>query len=476
MKKKNYFYQLGYGGIEAFLAAVVIGAIIYFFFYPPKFTLYVPPPDGSSGINFCRELITDPDAPTVVAPSYDLDHSIHPEKLRTYRLIKRNVPVLFGTFAFQNEYEHILEGYKAPYEDPKTKEKYIVRLPGGGGGVSYSYSSDINNGMHSYLEFAKYGILYMVHADENYQPTEINDPNPKVGRLYLIDIYKAIDTPPLPPDVLTCVDTPPPGGDTPTVVKAQGGETFAWPVKYQLYYPKQNWSPSKAEEQLNWFLPQKLTYINHAWWVPHCKPAIYLYPEKEQKVNVQVAIPQGEFLYTDPVYPTGGWNVRAQPNGDLLYLGKNLADSKGKVNYASGVFPYMYYEARIADAAIEKPATGFVKKSEELAHFFDETLPRLGLNEKESREFKEYWLKALPKSPYYFIGIMPQEQLNINEPLTITPQQDTMIRVRLYFEALDKRQSVKEPEIQTPTRDGFTVVDWGGMVKTDKNHPFTCLQ
>jgi len=111
-----------------------------------------------------------------------------------------------------------------------------------------------------------------------------------------------------------------------------------------------------------------------------------------------------------------------------------------------------------------------------LPSFFDEVLPKLGLNAKESKEFKEYWLKALPKSPYYFIGIMPQEQLNQNEPLTITPKEDTLIRVRLYFEAQDTLTSVQEPTIQTPQRSGFTVVDWGGMVKNDKNHPFTCLQ
>jgi hypothetical protein len=82
----------------------------------------------------------------------------------------------------------------------------------------------------------------------------------------------------------------------------------------------------------------------------------------------------------------------------------------------------------------------------------------------------------LRKSDYYFIGIIPQEQLNENEPLIITPTENTMIRVRLYFEALERPKLVEQPILQTPTRSGFTVVDWGGMVKQDTNHPFTCLQ
>jgi hypothetical protein len=190
-----------------------------------------------------------------------------------------------------------------------------------------------------------------------------------------------------------------------------------------------------------------------------------------------VHIPNGFLTYTDPLYPINqGWSVLAYPTGELRYLSTNMADSKGTINYPTGVFPYLYYEGKINDQALTKPDKGFVKHYNELPSFFDTLLPQLGLNNKESQEFKQYWLKALPKSPYYFIGILPQEQVNQNEPLTITPPQDTLIRIRLFFEALEQPKLVEQPTLQTPTRSGFTVVDWGGMVKRDKNHPFTCLQ
>ncbi len=212
------------------------------------------------------------------------------------------------------------------------------------------------------------------------------------------------------------------------------------------------------------------------WWTPECKPAVYLYPEKEMLVNVQVAITNGFLTYTDPLYPKGGWSVFARPNGSLQYFGNNFSDSKGKVNYATGIFPYLYYEGKVADSAVQKPEEGYVIAYENLANFYDEILPKLGLNPKESQEFQDYWLKALPNASYYFIGIIPQEQLNENEPLTITPKEDTMIRVRLYFEQREKFSVVTPPTLKTPTRNGFTVVDWGGMVKRDKDHPFTCVQ
>ena len=47
-------------------------------------------------------------------------------------------------------------------------------------------------------------------------------------------------------------------------------------------------------------------------------------------------------------------------------------------------------------------------------------------------------------------------------PLEITPMPDTVIRVLMTFKGLEKPIDVKEQMINTPTRNGFTVVEWGG--------------
>ncbi len=194
----------------------------------------------------------------------------------------------------------------------------------------------------------------------------------------------------------------------------------------------------------------------------HCKPAIYLYPQQKTEVNVKVNT-KGELLYTDPLYPQDtGWTTVAYPDGKLVYKGKT--------------YPYLYYESRIPDGLINKPTQGFVVEYEKLPGLYDEILPKLGLDTGQTKDFKEYWIKTLPKSKYYFVGILDEANINNFEPLSITPNYDTMVRVRLYFEGLDKKISVQEPAIQTPVKKGFTVVEWGAMVKTDKNHPFTCSQ
>lgn len=199
------------------------------------------------------------------------------------------------------------------------------------------------------------------------------------------------------------------------------------------------------------------------WWTPECKPAIYLYPQQITNINVKV-FPKGFLTFTDPLYPQDtGWNITAHPNGDIYSNNQ--------------IYPYLYYESKIKDSEFTKPTQGYVIPYSQLSNKFYQLLPQLGLNQKETQNFADYWLKTLPQANYYFIGIMDQPSINHIEPLEITPQPETNIRVRLYFEALDTPKQVTPPTIsRNIQRLGFSMVEWGGMVKVDKDHPFTCSQ
>jgi hypothetical protein len=64
--------------------------------------------------------------------------------------------------------------------------------------------------------------------------------------------------------------------------------------------------------------------------------------------------------------------------------------------------------------------------------------------------------------------------------LEITPNPDSINRVRIYFERLDAPKQVEAPLLEAKSfklsASSFNVVEWGGMVKNDPNHPFTCSQ
>ncbi|MBI2031949.1 MAG: hypothetical protein HYT08_05025 [Candidatus Levybacteria bacterium] len=197
------------------------------------------------------------------------------------------------------------------------------------------------------------------------------------------------------------------------------------------------------------------------WLSPFCKPAIYLYPEEETNVHVGIA-PKGKLSYTIPPYPLNGWKVTARPDG--------------MITYNQGQYDYLYYEAEIPDSEIKKPTEGFIVGMNKIKPFLESLLPKLSLNEKESEQFVDYWVSVLPDSPYYFIGVISRKTLDSIAPLSFSPKPDTIIRVTLYFEALGKTIDVKEPIINPIKRQGFTVVEWGGIFKKDINHNFSCFE
>ncbi|HVT01643.1 MAG TPA: hypothetical protein VHE53_05465 [Patescibacteria group bacterium] len=196
------------------------------------------------------------------------------------------------------------------------------------------------------------------------------------------------------------------------------------------------------------------------WLSPWCKPAIYLYPKQTTQVTVKVNSKE-PLTYTDPIYPNNGWVATAKSNGDITYENKN--------------YDYLYYETKISDNLLSKPKEGFVFAKTDLKLGLNELMPKLGLNNKETQQFVDYWTKALPDSPYYLVGITDRKTLDNAASLNITPKPDTIIRVGLYFETLKQTTTILPPVITTPKRNGFTVVEWGGIFKKHPGENFSCF-
>lgn len=179
------------------------------------------------------------------------------------------------------------------------------------------------------------------------------------------------------------------------------------------------------------------------------KPVIYLYPERATRVSVKVN-PVGGFSFTDPDYGTG-WDVIAQPNGALMEVKSNKT------------YPYLFWEGR--GGLYQAPTKGWVIKQAEVSSFLDNKLAQLGLNAKETADFKEFWLPRMQSAPYYFVGFWDNTMMDQIAPLNITPKPDTIVRILMDFKPLQRPITVKAPTIKTPERRGFTVVEWGGVIQ-----------
>lgn len=172
---------------------------------------------------------------------------------------------------------------------------------------------------------------------------------------------------------------------------------------------------------------------------PVRKPAIYLYPTEDKIVSVKLYV-NGVIIKSTPNYKNE-WRVFVTKDG--------IIENK---------YDYLFYEALLKNIIL--PREGWVVEYSALEKWFDENLIKLGLNEKEKDQFKEYWLRELPKSNYYEIKLLEDSFINKNMKLVINPKPNTLIRLHFYFKPLKEKINIKEPKVITPERNGFVVVEW----------------
>ena len=176
------------------------------------------------------------------------------------------------------------------------------------------------------------------------------------------------------------------------------------------------------------------------------KPIIYLYPEKDTVCTVRLDV-SGSITCSYPQYTENGWsNFTAKPDGTLIF-------PDGGEYYA------LYWEGMgITELDMSK---GFCVEGSDTAAFLSDILPKLGLNAKEANEFIIYWLPRMQDNAYNLISFQSDAYTN-NAKLTVTPEPDTVIRVFMAYRSLENQVDIEPQKIETPQRNGFTVVEWGG--------------
>lgn len=177
------------------------------------------------------------------------------------------------------------------------------------------------------------------------------------------------------------------------------------------------------------------------------KPVIYLYPERTMGINVK--LPSFvQVTVSEPTYPRTGWNVTAEPNGSLTMSDGSKVGS-------------LFWEG--LGVSYQMPNEGFIVKDGEVDSFLKKTLAKYGLNETESREFRDFWAPKMIGAAYYRVAFLT-DAWDKAAPLNVTPRPKTSIRLFMDWRKLAEPISIPEPKIITPTRDGFTLVEWGGTL------------
>lgn len=120
------------------------------------------------------------------------------------------------------------------------------------------------------------------------------------------------------------------------------------------------------------------------------KPVIYLYPEEETDVHIELELTAAELSTTYPKY-NNGWDVVAYPDGTLL----NKADGSHH--------RYLFWDAVNCHTHFDF-SKGFCIADSDTESFLKEKLTYMGLSEEEMNEFIVYWLPLMEHNAYNLIS------------------------------------------------------------------------
>ncbi len=176
------------------------------------------------------------------------------------------------------------------------------------------------------------------------------------------------------------------------------------------------------------------------------KPVLYLYPE--EKLNVDVKVATNGKITTSYAKYKNGWHVIANPDGSMI----NKPDNQ--------LYYYLFWEAELnTEYDMSK---GFVVKGEDTENFLKEKLSYMGLSPREYNDFIVFWLPKMEKNPYNLISFQG-ETYNNAARLEINPKPDSILRVMMAYQKLNKPIKVPEQTLHKFERKGFAVVEWGGV-------------
>ncbi len=183
------------------------------------------------------------------------------------------------------------------------------------------------------------------------------------------------------------------------------------------------------------------------------KPVIYVYPEKTKQVSITLDL-KGSLGFTYPKY-NKGWNF--------------IADSDGTIHINNKKYNYLFWEGT-SDILTEKINwnEGFIVNQNNLVNFFEEKLSKMGLKSNEIQDFITYWYPKMLINENNYIHFIFNEAFNEYAKLTVSPKPDKMFRVFMIWSKVEQQEKpeVIEQTIQSFTRSGFSIVEWGGAQTT----------
>lgn len=182
------------------------------------------------------------------------------------------------------------------------------------------------------------------------------------------------------------------------------------------------------------------------------EPLVYFYPQREAIISYAIH-PSIRLSAADPQGQGNFWYFKAQPNGDLDFSNERLKRR------------YLFWEGR-GDIFPSLPTAGVLLPAPEVEGFLIDQLEKFGFSQKESEDFRAYWVPILKQAPYALIDFLIQSEVDAYAPIEVSNPITQGIRVYINHRPLKSPNiSYKKkvfPVIERPKSNFF--VEWGGVV------------
>jgi hypothetical protein len=182
---------------------------------------------------------------------------------------------------------------------------------------------------------------------------------------------------------------------------------------------------------------------------PVKKPVIYLYPESDTEVSVELKT-VGNLTFSYPDYASG-WKGTAHPDGSVDVNGKQ--------------YPYLFWESEQSFNSFDATIGGFYLDKENIVESLEKYLTDIGFNDKEKADFITFWGPQLQQHKQVMIQFILNGYCDQFATLEIEPQPEHLNRVYMIWAGIDGpfKIHLTPQKLTKMKRKGFDVLEWGGI-------------
>ena len=180
------------------------------------------------------------------------------------------------------------------------------------------------------------------------------------------------------------------------------------------------------------------------------KPVVYAYGDIEN-VSIQYDF-KTELTFSYPAYQES-WEFTSTANGDIIYDGKS--------------YPYLFWEGENWKSDYSSlGADSYLVKTDTIIQHLENVLTTMNLNNREKTDFITFWGPKISQKEYAILQFLNDDEYDeMIAEISVNPKPQNMLRFYLLFTPLDypiPNYSTKSPEFEPISREGFTLIEWGG--------------